>query len=395
MSFGRQRRILARTRMAFIVIIVFVVAQVVWWLLFQERYIAEVMTRTEAAWRREAVTASLAATADPGLAEELTRTHPHLSRLASGGFEVDPAQLRRFEARQIRYLRMFWFEAPFFVIVVLMGLHVIGRSVAAGRELKRRQQNFLSAVTHEFRTPISTLRLLIETATYRELPPERLKDYLRRMEAELSRLQSTSDRVLATARLEHAAEPFSLAPADLNEAVRACVEARRSSLEARGAEIQVEYAPAPLHVMLEPGAFELVLDNLLDNAIKYTPGSVKPLRIRLEATNGRALLHVEDEGVGVAASESEAIFEAFYRPGDEMTRSSTGVGLGLYLARSILEEMDAELSCHPTSPPGRGTRFTLAFPSRPSRQERPAPHDRDAQGSSATSTSLAGGVQRT
>lgn len=356
-----ERRPLGRARAAFIVIIVFVMAQVAWWLLFQERYIADVVARTAAAWQREALIATVAAQADPASAPELAASLPHLRRLPAGGFEVDAAQLRAFERRQVRYVRMFWFEAPFFVLVVLSGLHVIARSLAAARELKRRQQNFLAAVTHEFRTPISTLRLLIETARYRDLAPERLQDYLQRMEAELSRLERTGDRVLASARLEHG-EPYTLAPHDLNEVVRGFLAKSRAGFETRGAELHVEYASAPLPALLAEEAVELVLDNLLDNAIKYTPGEPKPVRLTLERLPGRARLHVVDEGVGVPPGLDEAIFAPFYRTGNELTRASTGVGLGLHLVRSSLSAMNAKVWCSAHGAALPGTRFTLEFP---------------------------------
>jgi signal transduction histidine kinase len=92
---------------------------------------------------------------------------------------------------------MIAFEGPFFALVILAMLALIASSLRAERELKRRQQNFLSAVTHEFNTPIGTLRLLVQTLRLRPASPERTVDYLRRMETELDRLERTSEQVLA------------------------------------------------------------------------------------------------------------------------------------------------------------------------------------------------------
>src|SRR5690606_16202344 len=126
---------------------------------------------------------------------------PHL-RYEGGRFAVDQNLLAAFVAEQRSALRMFRYEGVFFVFVVLTGLYVLARSLAAARELERRQHNFLLAVTHEFKTPISTMRLLVETLQYRGQSRERLDDYLRRLERELTRLQHSSEQVLASARLE-------------------------------------------------------------------------------------------------------------------------------------------------------------------------------------------------
>ena len=290
-------------------IVAFLLAQVTWWIVFQERYITRVTLETISAWQRDAATANLLYSARPEAAirGQLTETYPHL-RLDNARFEVDPAELQRFRAEQNGHLRMFAFEGPFYALVILAGLYVIGLSLRAERELKRRQQNFLSAVSHEFKTPISTLRLLIETALYRPLKPEKQRDYLTRMDREVTRLEAMSEQVLASARLEHAPTIQTLTPADLNDAVRKAVERERSGLEARGARLVVRYTPDALPVSLDASAFGTVLSNLLDNAVKYSPGSEKTVRVRLEAKRHLAVVHVEDEGVGLADTEKAHIF---------------------------------------------------------------------------------------
>lgn len=374
-----ERRQMRLTRVAFGVIIVFVLAQVVWWLLFQHRYIDRVTRAAEHAWSRDAETATLLAERAPELTADLLERYPHLRPDGAGGFTVDSAALREFERQQRRHLRMFWFEGPFFVLVVMTGLLIIGRSLAAERELKRRQQNFLSAVTHEFRTPLSTLRLLIETVQYRRPDPQRLQDYLRRMEREVARLEGSSDRVLASARLEQRDGPPILRKVDLNAVVEGIIGKARPGLETRGAELRVEYSPEPLPVSLEPDAFEVVLNNLLDNAVKYSPGPVKPVRVTLERREHLVVLQVEDEGVGVPEAEAEQIFERFYRPGSEMTRASQGVGLGLHLVRTIVEAMNGWVRCEPNREAGRGTRFTVVLPARVGRADPERTEARDQE----------------
>jgi len=353
----------AVTRIAFVVIIVFVVAQVAWWLVFKHRIIQELSQTTLSAWQRDAELANLLLQRDPALAEALLAQYPHL-HLGAGGFGVDPAAMAAFTEQQRGRLRMLVFEGPVFVLVVISGLAIIARSLRAERELKHRQQNFLSAVTHEFKTPLSTLRLLIETVLYRPLPPDKQRSYLERMERELVRLEQTSEQVLASARLEQAQGGPALAAVELNSVMQGIIGRVRAGLEARGAVLSVTYSPDPLRVSLDTAAFSVVMNNLLDNAVKYSPGAKKPVRVRLLLRNHLVKICVEDEGIGVPESERQRIFEQFYRIGSEMTRSSQGIGLGLHLVKTIVEAMNGWVVCEPNREAGRGTRFTVVFPER-------------------------------
>lgn len=356
------------TRIAFWVIIVFVLAQIAWWMIFHYRYIGQVTEQTLTAWQRDEETANMAlryARDEAALRAQLEDTYPHL--LFDGErFVLDQQMVEEFEARQESHVRMFAFEGPFFGLVVLIGLYIIAHSLRTERELKRRQQNFLSAVTHEFRTPIGTLKLLIETALYRPLGEEKQRTYLERMESELARLEATSEQVLASARLEQTGTPPQLEAADLNEVVRKTLHTLRPSLEARGAKLHVRYTPEPLPVSLDPSAFSIVLGNLLDNAVKYTPADEKPVRVWLEKQGHVIALHVDDEGVGIKNEEVKRIFDKFYRTGDELTRESTGVGLGLYLVKSITEAMNGWVRCEAPldSATDHGSRFSVMLPER-------------------------------
>lgn len=352
-------------RIAFGVIIVFVLAQAVWWVVFQRNYIDRVSEERSAAWQadaRAARAAFRAADEDPALRETLLNEKPHLI-FQDGTFRVDPVALGAFLDRQRGYLRMFAWEGPFFVLVILSMLALLAHSLRQEREVKRSQQNFLSAVTHEFKTPVATLRLLIETVQLREMPNERRRDYLDRMAGEVDRLERTADQVLAAARLEQAPAAPRLEARDLREVVRRRVHVMRPGLEARGAEVRVEAGPEPLPVSLDEDAFAMVLGNLLDNAVKYTPADVKPVTVRLESHGDLVMLHVDDQGVGVPEAERERIFTRFHRSGDESTRRAIGVGLGLYLVKNTVEAMNGWVRLM-DGPAGHGSRFTVVLPRR-------------------------------
>jgi signal transduction histidine kinase len=350
-------------RVAFVVIIFFLIAQVVWWVVFQRGYINRTVEQTTMSWQREARMANLALeNAAPqsraGLLAALRLEGDHLN-LETTPITVNLAALEAYSHRQERYVRMFAFELPFFLIVMLSGLYVIWLSIRSDTELKRRQQNFLMAATHEFRTPISTLTLLVETALYRELPRQKQLEVLNRMNTEVGRLQDVSERVLATARLEQGLGVNALEVQDLNRVVNRILEAQREKLEARGARLRLEMHNAPLPVKLDEAAFAIVLSNLLENAVNYTPDPVKPVTLKLEARGSLADLSVTDCGVGLEPHEVAHVFDQFYRVGNELTRTAKGLGLGLYLVRGISELLGGRVRCEPLE---QGTRFTVTLP---------------------------------
>ncbi len=352
-----------RARIAFSLIVVFLVAQLVWWLVFQRNSIEDSMIRTTVAWARDARMAQkileIAPDSDrPALRQKLRLEYPHLN-LDANPVLVNASVARAFQSKQTGYLRMFGFEGPFFILVILGGLYVVALSLRSDQELRRRQQNFLMAATHEFRTPITTLRLLIETAQYRELPREKQLDYLGRMELELRRLQDVSERVLATARLEQGASSTDREVRDLGQVVLELIETQRPLLEARGARVTLESWDAPLPVLVDPAAFSIVLSNLMDNAVKYSTDPEKPVLVKLGTQSGFACISVEDRGIGISPREVPHIFDQFYRVGNELTRDARGLGLGLYLVKSITELLGGRVRCEPLN---HGTRFTVSLP---------------------------------
>ena len=352
-----------RVWLAFGLVVVFLLAQVAWWLIFQRNTIQQNIEYAETAWLQEAalVQQLWAATAPEkraALLSELRQAFPHLE-VEDDRVYVNPERLKAYRTEQMRHLRMFAYEGPFFLLVMLLGLYIIGRSLKSEQELKRRQQNFLMAASHEFRTPISTLRLLAQTLQMRELSREKQLAYLTHMSHEIDRLEDLSERLLATSRLAQGMGAIKPERHDLNQAVSRCLAQQQNTLVARGATLYLEPSPTPLPVDLDPEAFSLVLSNLLDNAVKYSPAPQKPVWVRLRREGSQAVLEVEDRGVGLSRGELQQIFEPFYRVGDEQTRSTRGLGLGLYLVKSITELMGGRVWAEALP---QGSRFVLSLP---------------------------------
>lgn len=350
------------TRVAFGVIIAFVTAQMAWWIYFQAQFVEEVSQATVAGLEREALT--LNALLDQGAEAEVLELLAEQPRLrldqATGTVLLNEEELEVYMAEHRRVVRMFAFEGPFFVLVVMLGLFIIARNLRLERELKRRQSNFLDAIGHEYKTPLSTLRLLIETMQLRELKPEKLQEYLGRMSAEVDRLDHTGQQVLATARLEADAPPVTRQRLDLGSLVASVLEHSRPTLEARGAVLKLEPTTVPLVVNASAEELTLVLDNLIDNAVKYTPGDTKRVRVQVGREGTWARLSVEDHGTGIPENERENVLERFYRVGSELTRTSPGLGLGLYLVRRAVESLGGRVRIEDGA--GGGTLVTILLP---------------------------------
>ncbi len=357
------RRSRQQIRLAFIAIVIFLFAQVIWWMIFQQQYIERTVQQTTQQWQQEAQLAELALETaatekKTGLLRQLAQQNQHLD-LSSRPIKINTSALEAFKQRQMRYLRMFAFEVPFFLAVMLAGLYVIWRSVRSDFELRRRQENFLMAATHEFRTPISSLRLLVETAQYRELAREKQLEVLARMNREVERLQDVSERVLATARLEEGLGVQTLMVQDWREALGTYLRQQQPKLEQNGVTLNISMPAEVVRVAIDSTAFEIVLANLLENAIKYSSETIKPIFVKLEVCGTQAVFSIEDRGIGIAAAEIPHIFDQFYRVGNELTRVAKGLGLGLYLVRGITNLMHGTVKCEPLPV---GTRFLVSLP---------------------------------
>jgi signal transduction histidine kinase len=212
------------------------------------------------------------------------------------------------------------------------GMWFLLSAVRRDLEKAQAQQNFVSAVTHELRTPISTIALHAEMLLDGwAQDPERQQEYYGRIATETQRLSKLVESVLTLSNLTRGrtqAPDMEPAPADLNQAVRAVVERITS---AGREDVVLELQEDLPNVPLTREATDTILTNLVTNARKYGHPEIEPVRVRTRLFERGVALEVLDRGPGVPASERERIFEAFYRIGNENTRSSKGTGLGLHL----------------------------------------------------------------
>jgi len=242
------------------------------------------------------------------------------------------------------------------VFTLVAGMTLLYRSVRSELEQAQRMQNFVAAVTHELRTPLSTIRLHAEMLLEGWVSdPEKQHEYYQRIMRETGRLSTLVERILEKSRLkEKAAEAE---PTDLNATIRSLFR----ELENPGSDdLTLDLATGLPRVWLTREALQGILTNLVENARKYGPGTRDdPLLIRTYAKGAEVRMEVLDRGPGVPPEEREKIFEAFYRVGSEATRTTIGTGLGLHLVSLHAETCRARVSVHDRE--GGGSAFRIAF----------------------------------
>ena len=262
----------------------------------------------------------------------------------------------RFEERIARQSQRFLTTGGMLLLTLAIGMTLLYRSVRRELDQAHRMQNFVAAVTHELRTPISTIRLHAEMLQDGWVDASKQPEYYDRIVRETLRLSTLVERVLEKSRLkENVTRPVA---GDLNEHVLALKDDLVPSGDGES-DVVFQLEPKLPKAWLTVEGVGMIVSNLVENARKYAPPRQEPLVVRTRWSNGRVLLEVLDRGPGVPVGEREKIFEAFYRIGSEQTRTTTGTGLGLHLVRLHAETCGAEASVEDRE--HGGSVFRVAF----------------------------------
>jgi PAS domain S-box-containing protein len=236
------------------------------------------------------------------------------------------------------------------------------RDVTARHLLDRARADFVTTASHELRTPLTAIYGGVRTLLGRagELAEDQRLRLLHMIEQESAHLAQIVDQLLITAQLDRGSLRAMAAPTDLRKLCESVLEAAEARNPAQ-ATLVLDVPPDLERVLCDESLLRQVLVNLVENALKYSP---RGGRIELTIANhGDAVrLLVRDEGLGIPPSEQEQIFEKFYRLDVEMTRGVGGSGLGLFISREIVAQMDGTLTVH--SEPGAGSTFTVTLPRR-------------------------------
>ncbi len=246
-------------------------------------------------------------------------------------------------------------EGFFFLILILIGAVFVYRATKRQLHLSQQQHNFMMAVTHELKTPIAVAQLNLETLQKRKLDEETQQKLIHNTLNETNRLNGLCNNILLAAQLDGGAYHSSKQKIFFSELVTKQIEMFKNSFPKRKFNTDID---DEVYLLGEELLLQMLLNNLTENAIKYSPAE-KPITIQLKIKADKAVLKVADEGIGISDVEKKKIFQKFYRVGNENTRKAKGSGLGLYLCKQIILKHRGEITVTDNIPVG--TIFTATF----------------------------------
>jgi signal transduction histidine kinase len=253
-------------------------------------------------------------------------------------------------------------EGIFMALGVMAGFTLIYRKLTEEMDLKLRQRNFIAAVTHELKTPIASLRVWSETLFQRTLKDEQKLRIHTLMDKDLERLTDLVGNLLDVARADAGSLELRPEAMELGPWLQSVAEGMDQRLGPGVLGLRLDLAEG-VWAKADAKMLATVVENLLTNACKYA-SAPRHTAITLDGDRDDALIVVSDRGNGVAPRDLPRIFQRFYRVGDEMTRSVPGTGLGLFLAREIVELHGGEIRVASRGL-GLGSAFTIRLPRLP------------------------------
>ena len=242
-----------------------------------------------------------------------------------------------------------------FLIITILGAVFVYSVVRRQIRYHLQQKNFMMAVTHELKTPIAVTKLSLETLRRHKLDEERQSKILGDAINETERLDALCNNILLSSQLESGGYQLTKQEFDCAAMISSAVSAFQKRYPTRSFAVEV-----PEAVLLNGEEFliRLVLNNLIENAVKYTTAEM-PISISLDELDHHAVIKVADLGAGIPDAEKQKVFEKFYRVGDESKRKTKGTGLGLYLSTKIVKDHKGSISIENNHPVGTVFKVTL------------------------------------
>jgi two-component system sensor histidine kinase SenX3 len=257
---------------------------------------------------------------------------------------------------------LLFFGIIFFALIIA---GMVVNTIFLVREVRRNEQHdsFINAVTHELKTPIASIRLHLETLQRRDLAEARKQEFYKLMLSDADRLTDTVEQVLRAGRAGDKTAGREKAEVDFAQIVRDCMDAVRQRHHLQAESLQYEQASNGNSALVKGSAEDLrtAVANVLDNAIKYSAGTID-VRVRLETPDEkRVVLKVQDRGVGIAPDQLKRIFRRFHRVGNRSLTHIKGTGLGLFIVKSIAKKHGGTVFAL-SEGEGKGTTLVMELP---------------------------------
>jgi len=247
-------------------------------------------------------------------------------------------------------------EGLFFLILQIIGLLQVRRIFGKEIELAAQQTNFLHSITHELKSPLSSVKLALQTMAKRALEPEQKEKMVNNALSDVVRLESLVDNILFAAKIERDTHGFSNEEVNLSDTVRSAVAKFVNNKK----HIQIRTAIRDeVYYETDRMGFISVVMNLIENSIKYSDDG-SSMEVSLTESDSAVILTVKDEGYGIPHEYKDKVFEKFYRVGNEDTRKAKGTGLGLFIVGRFVQIYKGKIKLSDNSP--KGSIFELSLP---------------------------------
>jgi signal transduction histidine kinase len=244
--------------------------------------------------------------------------------------------------------------------ILIFGLVLTNRTVSHELELSKMKSDFVSTVSHEFKSPLSSIRQLAEMLQSGRVPSEdRRQQYYDVLVEQSERLSLLVDNILDFSKIEEGRKKFDFEIVDIGPILLEIISTIQDSIRHKDFVIKVEIEENLQSTMVDRAALAQAITNLVDNAIKYS-GEARIILVRAFAENQYLVISVKDFGIGIRKEEIDKVYERFYRGGDALTRTVKGSGLGLTLVKQIVELHHGKVNAE--SEPGHGSTFSIRLP---------------------------------
>src|SRR3569833_2400794 len=234
-------------------------------------------------------------------------------------------------------------EGSVYIFVFFVGAYSMHRSINRERKLQEQKKNFLLSVTHELKSPLASIKILLQTIQKRQLTREQTIDFIDKSLLDIERLDDMVENMLLASKIDNRSYTFPKAKFNLSVLVDSIVNRLQlNKCDLNEQLINAEIEPK-IEITGDKFALTSVVTNLIENAIKYS-GPCEVVDVKLYSKDSKIFFEVADHGIGIADNEKPRIFDRFYRVGSEETRNTKGTGVGLYIVIEVLNQHEASIS---------------------------------------------------
>ena len=257
---------------------------------------------------------------------------------------INPTNLQQLEEERFQQRNIWLYQSILLLVLVASGIYGVYYSIDSIYQLNKRQNNFLLSVTHEFKTPIAAIRLMLQTSKNPKVKEEKKAELIENSIQNTFRLEELAENMLVSMQIENDKYQYALSKIDLSEMLNQVIDNQSIKGEITGT--------------IEPGItltgdgfiMRMVANNLIENAFKYSNN--QPIEVNLYMQGTKKVLEVKDIGVGIAKEDYKKIYKKFFRVQDEETRTTKGTGLGLFIVKQAVERHRGKVALMANKPRG-------------------------------------------